>query len=203
MKSFAILVSAAAGLLGAAFAQPVTDPTGVVPNLSFENIEPVIRSFDESITMVNQNGVRLIRIESRGRVVLLQENGCTRGGCAGLMIFAGFDETTDLETINQYNATTPSQRALLDQDGRVVLLHYVIGDFGVTRGSLIVNIGAFFAGIDKWQEEFSRGVLVKSVKFDPLLDENAVAESHISREVLDLLWEDPSLYNQAKTQEAR
>ena len=192
----AILMGASAEPIPAT-TQPVTDPMGVVPNLAFQHIDPVIRDFDNSVEYVTISGVQVMRIESRGRVVLLIPNSCSLNGCAGLRLLAGVNETASPEAINQFNATTPIARAYLNADGKVEMMHYMVGDYGVTRGSLIVNIGAFFAGMDKWTEEYSRGVLVQSVDFEPLMEGEAVAENHISREVLDLLWQDPSLHNQS------
>ncbi|MEM9233668.1 MAG: hypothetical protein AAGA69_05455, partial [Pseudomonadota bacterium] len=71
MKSAAIFASAVTALFGAAMAQTVANPTQVIPNLSFANIDPVIRSFDPSISYVDLGGVRAMRIESRGRIALL------------------------------------------------------------------------------------------------------------------------------------
>ncbi|MEM9234302.1 MAG: YbjN domain-containing protein, partial [Pseudomonadota bacterium] len=100
------------------------------------------------------------------------------------------------ETINRFNAETPVARAYLNPNGQVELMHYMIADYGITSGSLMVNIGAFMSAIDKWSGEYSSGNLSNTVSFRPLIADEST-DQHLSQDAMTAMWSDATLINGA------
>lgn len=184
MKILTMIATAMTAISSAALAQPaVSDPSTVLPHVGFSSIEAVIRAVDPTVSYSGEGQNRKMLLSAGDIDVQLSQNACNQmGTCAGLILMSHLNETGSLDMINKFNATTPAARAFINDQGKVTLMHYIIGDFGVTKGSLVVNIGAFFSSVDKWNRGYSEQNLGNVVTFEPFTPEQgsfASSDAHL------------------------
>jgi hypothetical protein len=128
----------------------VPNPTGSVSNLALETVGPVLRDAGLNITANFSGKAELMLAEMGGRNVILAEEACTAPTkCAGLMIIALINDQAGADVVNEFNSRQKPARATSMQEG-VMLDHYLMADYGTTRGTLVVNIGVMMAMIDGW-----------------------------------------------------
>lgn len=178
---------------------PVSNPTGLVPTLTLETVQPVLNEVGFSTNIATlSNGGRLMEVRYGNRLILLESQACaSSSSCAGLAMYAILTGSTSLSQVNAFNQVSKPARATIS-DGVLMLDRYLIGDYGVTRGSFIVDIAVFVSMIDQWYA-FS-GSMATSVDYEPLIADDtakianemspAQAETHqgeIDPAVLDYL----------------
>ncbi|MEM6414313.1 MAG: hypothetical protein AAF720_06605 [Pseudomonadota bacterium] len=134
-----------------------------------EIVEPkaLISSFDISTMsdFLNELGLRYKKRNQNGYAVLIADIGVDgtttvfwprvcdekRTNCSGLIMRTYFENASQLELNNRFNLTTPPVAAMTDGSS-VFVQRYLIGDFGITRGSLAVNIVVFQSTVRKFKE---------------------------------------------------
>lgn len=201
MKLISTLAVSAAALLSSAIAQPnYDDPMAVMPHLGLSQIEPFIKAVDPNAEIIQFGPAKALRLEDGGNIVLLISNACNQTGeCAGLVMLSLFQETPAAEKINAFNADTPVARAFIEPNsGNLNIFSYLIGDFGVTQGSLIMHIASFFGAVSKWQDEYSSNNLANTIAFEPLVEgaeSLSFNQSHISQELLEEIWANETVVN--------
>ena len=200
--ALAALATSAALPASAQNAAALGNPTELVPHLGYSAIDPVIRSVDPSISYRDFRGQKVLRIASNGFVIAAIPNGCDdQGKCPGLILMSVFEDGASAAAYTEYNASTPSARVFQNSDGSTTLFHYIIGDFGVTKGSLLVNIVAFFGSAQKWSQSTSSPDLSNTVSFEPLTGttdaETAFGEIHLSQDLMEDMLADPSMHTTA------
>ncbi|MEO0399984.1 MAG: YbjN domain-containing protein [Pseudomonadota bacterium] len=134
---------------------PVIDPNGVVENFNIQTIAPVLAELGIPYQRRNQNGYDIlmadIGIEGVTAIFWPRVCGATRDACAGLVMRAYYTGASNLELNNRFNLTTPPIAAMTDGSS-VFAQRYLIGNYGVTRGSLAVNIKVFQDTARKYHE---------------------------------------------------
>ena len=155
MKSvfFAAMTAMLAFVAGSASAQEiVSNPRGIVPSVSLSDVAPVLEEMGAQVEIGSGENAGAMLVRYQGRVLIFRERACRSAGvCYGLQMVAKITASTDFNTVNQFNTGSPPTRAVL-VGGDLFLDRYLIADFGITRGSLAVNVAVFTKGIDKWFE---------------------------------------------------
>ena len=147
----------------------VDNPGGVLPGVSFDQGEPVLRDAGMSTQRRVIDGTPVLVVQANGRILNLQNRACSlQGECGGLWMFAFLDDSAPLSTMSRFNQVSKPARANL-LDGKVVLDRYLIADYGITRGSLVVNVGVFAASVDQWFAFNEASGPQQRVSFDPIM----------------------------------
>ncbi|MEM9234303.1 MAG: hypothetical protein AAGA69_08705 [Pseudomonadota bacterium] len=158
-------------LTGQAAAQLVSDPRRLT-GLSFDELESLASESGWSTERISQNNDTVLVVDIKGRKVVLWPRACDGAGrCGGLYIFSLIPAQASSTLTNGFNVQYNPARATL-RDGQVVLDRYLIGDFGITRGGLSIELQVQAKLIDDWWT-YARAHKVKgtAVSFRPLLEE--------------------------------
>ena len=180
-----ILAALAATVLagiGAASAQMVSEPRELI-GFNFEDLETLAADAGWGSYRADDGTSEVLVITIDGRKLVLWPRACSsEGRCGGLYVFALVPFQASSALTNAFNVKFNPARATI-RDGQVVLDRYLIGDFGVVRGSLWIDLQAQAKMIDDWWEfaEDNR-VRATAVSFNPLLaekwPENETVSSH-------------------------
>ncbi len=152
IKSLAVAAATAFLAATSASAQGLPNPNGVVPNVSFVAIQPVLDDLGATYTLQKRGDTDVLVVQAGNRTLLLRQNACSGyGNCAGLIMEAviGGGDLPPPQMVNYYNQLSYVSTAVL-YNNALVLERYLIADYGTTRGSLAVNIMAFTNGINEW-----------------------------------------------------
>ncbi|MEM9421110.1 MAG: YbjN domain-containing protein [Pseudomonadota bacterium] len=187
---FATLTAVAAqGLSSLSLAQRlVNEPAGLVPSISFDRVEPILREAGMNTQRRVIDGTPVMVVQANGRILNMQNRACdAQGECAGLWMFAFLDDAASPEALIQFNQMSKPARANL-VDGRVTLDRYLIADYGTTRGTLAINVGVFAASVDQWFGFNQPQTQRQQVSFAPLLTPSAPdASSFFDHQTRDYL----------------
>jgi hypothetical protein len=190
-------IAASIALNGVAAAQAISRPTELVPSVAFEDITPVLAELGWQTNVRAVNGQQLMEVRTPNAILVFRRRACTsEASCAGLWMFAFMDDQESLGVINEFNQSSKPARATI-VNNKVVLDRYLIADYGITRGSLMVNVVTFASMVDVWRN-FTRQRGAVAVSFEPLLGgglPRTVGRSHDERDFLELVVGDPSLLN--------
>lgn len=202
--TFGAALLSVASLVGAstvgsvAAAQPqIANPNQVLPNVGFQYIVPVLQEAGFNVQQVNLDNQTVLRVQSGNSVVIMYRRACQQNAdCAGLWMLAFLNEGRPLPLLNRFNTVSKPARASI-LNGNVVLDRYLIADYGVTKGSFLVNVGVFFSMIDQWRQ-FAQNEGPVAVSFEPLAaaaTSSSVTSSHEEQDLFRNISYDPSLWN--------
>lgn len=114
-------------------------------------------------------GIEVLLIAVSGRRLALWPRACDEmGRCGGLYAFAVLPVGASSIVTNAFNARFPPARATV-REGRVILDRYVVGDFGVARGSLAIDLQLLARLIDDFHAFHAGNGATWNAGFDPLL----------------------------------
>ncbi|MGV6819471.1 MAG: hypothetical protein ACWA5T_03115 [Parvularcula sp.] len=201
MKSiFAAIAAFSLTVFGAgAQAQDViNNASGIIPSVSLSDIEPVLKEvgFETEIKTINNESLMVVR--ALGKTLVMFPKACQPdGSCAGLWMFAYLNGTSSLEAVNSFNQVAKPARASM-VNNKVVLDRYLIADYGITRGSFIINVGVMAGMVDQWFQ-YSKIQGPVAVSFEPLIgpsdSESASSVGHKDLDMLRSLSVDAGLSN--------
>ncbi len=119
----------------------------------------------------------LLIVEINQRKLVLHPHACDRNGhCGGLYVFALIPSQASSQTVNDFNVHFNPARATI-REGQVVLDRYIIGDFGVARGTLSIELQVQAGLIDDWWDfTRDRQANAMQVSFNPLLPEQGTTK---------------------------
>lgn len=158
-------------LVGPAAAQLVSEPRKLI-GLSYDEIEAVAEDSGWPVERVTEGGDTVLVVTIGGRRVVMWPRACDSDDrCGGLYIFSLIPSQSSSALTNGFNVQYNPARATL-RDGQVVLDRYVIGDFGITRGSLSIELQVQAKLIDDWWA-YSKAHKIRgtAVAFEPLFEE--------------------------------
>lgn len=175
MRKKAAMIGIGVGMLATAPALALTQPSTdidqqrIIETLSFGDILPVLQRYGVNYQVGDMGGRPVAKAYMGGTEVTLVPNVCTADHrCAGLSLYAFSPMAGTTAVMTDFNRTTPVARVTPGPDGGAMLYHYVIGDHGVTQGSLMVNLRAFASSTQKWESVAGRGSS-RVVSFTPLV----------------------------------
>lgn len=124
---------------------PISNPTQVVANYNMTALEAILTELNiPHSRQTRGDGVPYLRSQINGLNILLVPSACQAGSCKGLeMVTFFFDHTATVENIQKYNQFHKPTRMFVDQNGRTFFTRYLIGDYGYTKGSFVVNLAVF------------------------------------------------------------
>ncbi|MEL6365589.1 MAG: hypothetical protein AAFR11_12205 [Pseudomonadota bacterium] len=149
MRRIAVFFAALAALPGLAFAQsaPVSNPTGLLPTLTLEAVAPL---FAEAGFSVRRDGQYLV-INVSGRTVVAEAAACrSANDCDGLFLYAIANSRSSAAVAAEFNRRQRIARSVYVDETSVALDRYLIGDFGVARGSVVVDVYVLASMLDNW-----------------------------------------------------
>ena len=150
----AVLALAAPSSLAAQDIEIDRDQT-LVENFDVAVVEEALVPFNATATRkVSKTGVPYVDIAFPGGLAANAEpvackDAAAHTGCTGLRLVAYFGlppgkTPADIAAlVNAFNATHEATQAVYDQNGQTRLLYYVIGEFGITKTNLVVQIYNF------------------------------------------------------------
>lgn len=162
---FRIFTAAAAFLTASAGAQTLDAATSqeVLPNFNAGPLVATLQQANLNPEIQTISGSEVLVLNSGNQKILLRPRVCNPG-CAGLLMYSVMGGGASPSAITTYNANTPPTKAF-QANGNVFLMRYLIADYGVTKGSLLVNIGVFDNTVAKWTET-ATGPIGLSVSVD-------------------------------------
>lgn len=127
------------------------DSRQIIPNFTKPNLEAIAAQLEPTKTEWRRFGdgedALAITMQS-GAIILVKPAACGTGGCVGLAITAlwqkqeGQSDALIHERLAAFNDTAvPS--ASLYTNGIIALTHYVIADFGIPQGNIVVTLNVF------------------------------------------------------------
>lgn len=151
IKSLAVAAATALLAVTGASAQGIANPTGVVANVSFVAIQPLLSEIGATYSMQKIGDNDVLVVKAGPRTLLFRQAACSGyGNCAGLIMEAVInDQLPPEQMINYFNQLSNVSTAVR-YNNALVLERYLIADYGITRGSLAVNIMAFTNSINDW-----------------------------------------------------
>lgn len=173
MKKLLLALAALAFATPAMAQGPTLPQAGEVTDFSMDSLLGLVhdagwkaRPFEED------NGLRGIGVTIGSRELVLVPTACNdAGSCKGLYTYALIPDNPGAVDLNRFNLAYNPARAT-SQGGALVLDNYLIGDYGVVRGTLAVHllvqadlIGAWW----KFRQGDTQIDLSKSVAFAPLV----------------------------------
>ena len=130
--------------------------TEVLPNLNVEMVQLVLDEAGMDTEMLYSEDLgEYVLVKHDGKKAVLINKACTDPGCYGLLAVAFVDGDPDAEEINEFNANVNSATLVRLDDGSLMIRRYLIGDYGVTRGSLEVDVRVLLDLIDTWNDWWS------------------------------------------------
>lgn len=100
----------------------------------------------------NDDGTQGVAATISGRELVMIPTACDqRGTCKGLYTYALIPDDPEVIDLNSFNLAFNPARATT-QDGILVLDNYLVGDYGVVRGSLAVHLKVQADLITAWWE---------------------------------------------------
>lgn len=158
-------------LSGPAAAQLVSEPRKLI-GINFNDLEALAVESGWDTERITQDGDSVLVVNIKGRRVVMWPRACdSEGRCGGLYIFSLIPSQASSALTNGFNVQYNPARATL-RDGQVVLDRYIIGDFGVTRGGLSIELQVQAQLIDDWWD-YAKAHKIRgtAVSFNPLLEE--------------------------------
>ncbi len=182
MRKIISFIAGAFAAVSAAQAQDiVANPTGVVPNLALSNIQPVLQEAGFGAQVQVIQGEQMLRVTYNDFVMYMSARACRAdGNCAGLWMLAPLNDSASMTTINSFNQNSKPARATV-VGTQVLLDRYLIADYGITRGSFLVNTAVMFGMIEQWFE-FKASAQAQRVSFTPLIPEIGAPGDATSRD---------------------
>lgn len=154
MKSTIAAAFAALIATSAATAQelPLSNPTGTVPSVALEYVAPILREAGFSVQENFNGNANIMLADAFGRKIFFVENACQSAtDCKGLRILAALSDSATAQRVNDFNLSYNATRAIAAPEG-VLLDHYVIADFGISRGAIFVTAAVVASTINLWFE---------------------------------------------------
>ena len=167
-------------------------------DLSFSQIDPVLRELGFSTHLVEQNGSYILVAQRNGRTIFFQPYVCEQapsGGtsiCKGLWMLTASNMPATAAEVDFFNKNQRPTRATLHQS-ITQLDRYLIADHGVTRGTFAVNVEVFVSSIDVWLSVVSGNSNTVALADE---EESHQTPAESARDLFNLL----SVSEQSKTQ---
>lgn len=171
MKVVVSAIAAALSFAGMAFAQaPVSNPTALA-DFKIPNLQALTSEMGWQSNVVTEGGQQVLIVSINSRQVALWPVACNpqTGACAGLYCFALIPDRTSAAVANDFNVAFNPARATI-RDGQVVLDRYIIGDYGVARGSLVIDLAVQADLINQWWNFKQSQSVSAQVAFAPILE---------------------------------
>ncbi|MAK62635.1 MAG: hypothetical protein CMK09_16825 [Ponticaulis sp.] len=134
--------------------QVISNPLGLIQNFNPETIEPLITEVGLNVRRQTIGGSEAVIVsDARNWELVLQPTACgAAAGCLGLIMLAKPDIATQptAQQVMQYNANNNFMTAVMD-GGNVWLRDYLVANYGVTRGSFIVELTLLYGALEQWQ----------------------------------------------------
>jgi hypothetical protein len=166
---------AIAAAIGMAAAQPLSNPamgSGPVSNpagltdLQLGSLAQVIRDAGLPVEQIEFGNSTGLGVTINNRKVALFPTACDTK-CNGLYILAPIPDQASAAQANGFNIRYNPARATI-RDGALVLDRYIIADYGMTRGGLIIELLVQADMINLWWDYKQSGPT--EVSFAPLFD---------------------------------
>ena len=156
-----------------ASAQLVSNPRQLM-GFGFDDLERFAEDAGWTSYRVNEEESEVLVLTVRERRLVLWPRACdSRDICRGLYIFALIPSQASSAKTNAFNVEYNPARATI-RDGQVVLDRYLIGDFGVSRGTLSIELQVQAELIDDWWAfTQTNKASATAVAYDPLLENYA------------------------------
>lgn len=140
-------------LPSAAIAQSTQNLREYVPNFDMPTIEPILTEMGVvHERRSSTDGTPYLFATLQNIKFQLWPTSCdsaTKSKCAGLQMMAFFPGES-LENLNSFNRF-PATKATLLNPNQSVVSRYLIGDYGYTKGTFVVNVSVFVAMALKYQ----------------------------------------------------
>ncbi|MEX0644506.1 MAG: hypothetical protein WD076_04305 [Parvularculaceae bacterium] len=197
----AAAAASAAAAVSVSSAQELARGREMISNVSLEAVQPVLSEAGFTVTPNLEGKAEFMLVEYGGRKLILGETVCeAANSCDGLVIFGLLTDTAGTDVVNDFNSRQNPARAVATPDN-VVIDHYIMADYGMVRGSLVVNVGVMFNMIDRWFE-FRRGVTgANTISYETVGGGVAHQDPRLSAltlQAVSSLSADPSLRNGSK-----
>ncbi|MEM9234304.1 MAG: hypothetical protein AAGA69_08710 [Pseudomonadota bacterium] len=171
MMRFLLALTAFVMMLPAARAQELPGAEEVM-TFSTEEIMALIDDAGwKARPFTEEDGLTGVGVTIGSRELVLIPTACVQGGaCKGLYIYALLPDNPGAADLNTFNLNFNPARATA-QGGMLVLDDYIVGDYGVVRGSLAVRMLVQADLIGAWWEFRSGDKAVdfsNTVSFDPI-----------------------------------
>ncbi|MEM9838431.1 MAG: YbjN domain-containing protein [Pseudomonadota bacterium] len=151
---------------GAAQAQRLQNPTGVVPGFNIEILVPLLQEMGGQTEILGSGANRMVGVVMpSGSRFIMGPTACapTDGRCRGVSIQGLFPTgSATVASINRFNQQGTIPKAVLLGD-RVVVFHYLIADFGMPRGNFDVHIGVWENALSRYNDFRNGGGIAQSV----------------------------------------
>ena len=186
MKLLKKASAAALGLVGAAGAMGVTggvstvayaqssplvsNPRGVIRAFDLANLENIVGELGGEIVgrQTMDSGNQVMGAKFGGLTIVLAPRACdgeNQTQCRGLVMEALFRDRVPLSVANNYNSNEFSTKAVVIDDGRAFTQRYLIADYGMSRGTLAVNIAVFAMATDNFIKLIRQGATANQISF--------------------------------------
>lgn len=145
----ALMAATLVAALSPASAQMLSDRQTVIP-ITFEALETFLDDAGWRYERRIASGEDVIVAEIEKRTIILWPRACNQDGvCAGLLSFAVIGDLASAKEVNRFNNRFHAARATL-REGRVIMDSYTYADFGVVRGSLLIELAVLAGLVDDW-----------------------------------------------------
>lgn len=167
-----LLAVLALSLFTPAYAKSDLPGADEVMSFSLDELVTLIKDAGWQAEPFNEDGLTGVTLTIGTRQLALVPTACvSSGNCKGLYTYALIPDNPGAADLNKFNLSHNPARAIT-QNGTLVLDNYIVGDYGVVRGSLAVHLLVQASLIDAWWQ-FRQGDkneidLSKSVAFSPL-----------------------------------
>lgn len=145
----AMALTAAALCFSGAAAQNevISNPNQIVPNVALSQVTPLLDEAGYEYQLNQTEEETVLYVTVNGTNMMLMPRVCqSETDCDGLWMLALIDGAIDQNIINEFNNNSPATRAAV-RGNQVWLDRYLIADYGITRGSLVINIEVFASTI--------------------------------------------------------
>ena len=142
-KFISALAIAGAAFTGAANAQ-IANPTGIVSSYNVDVVESLLAELGvPSQRQQTSDGSTYLLATINGVKHVLQPRVCEQGACKGLRLLTVFEDSqVDLQVANRFNTLSQPSRMIIENTD-MIFHRYLIGDYGYTRGTFVINLAAF------------------------------------------------------------
>lgn len=149
MKRFCMCLLGAASLVMPSQAQTLKDRQTVIP-ITLDSLQAMLDEAGWPNQQTKTAGEDIIVAKFDGKTIVLWPQACSDlGVCSGLLSFASLGDTANTAQVNQFNNRHHAARASL-RNGHVILDSYTYADFGVVRGSLLIELAVLAKLVDDW-----------------------------------------------------
>lgn len=133
----------------------IPNATGLIVDMTTENVLAPLHEVGLEASIEKFDGQDAVAVTYNGRTGYLIPKACDEVKCDGLMMISVINpaQPATHEQISYFNAEMNAGNAVLSA-GTLYLKKYVVADYGVTRGSFLIDVVVFLSMIDKWYELF-------------------------------------------------